>query len=628
MTQNSQFKLLTKRRFLPLFITHVFEMLDDKFYKNALIVLLVYQLAATEANTLVNIASSLYIFPFFLLSASAGQIADKYDKGSIIRILKVCEIIFAIIGVTALFTKNYTLGLAAILLYGIHATFYSATKYALLPQHLHRDELLSGNALVQMGSFSGTLIGTIIGILLIGMTGPGQYGLYYIALALIGFAFLGLLASFAIPPAPPPTPGLKVNWNPISHTLKVLHLTTQTPAVFYSILAVAWFWMLTTAYLAQVPSFTKNILKGDEQVITLLLCSLTVGTAAGSLLCSSLSKGRIELGIVPIGAIGVTASGLALGYLAANFDATANATVHQFILNTNSYPILIAIALFGIFGGIFSVPLYAVIQDRATETIRGQVISISNVVNAFFMAVAALFDIFILDFIHIGIPEFFVIVALMNIVIVTIIFSREPELATRMLLWVPTHTLCHISLDGLDKIPTKGPALIISNHVSYLDPLLLADAVQRPIRFITHQSIYQMPMLHFLFRTNAAIPIPLKGDDPKSRETALQAIEDGLKKGEIMCIFPEGKITLDGNLQPFLKDVEEILERTTVPVIPIALQGLWGSIFSPQDTRLPKKQKRRFFPKVNIIAGEPIDGSNAKRENLRRKIAELRGDQL
>ncbi|WP_413664350.1 MFS transporter [Microbulbifer sp. CNSA002] len=626
MANQSQFHLLTSRRFLPFFSTQFLGAFNDNVYKNALIVMIAFRLVESEANALINLAAGLFILPFFLFSASAGQIADKYDKGRLIRWIKLGEIGIGALGVFALFSGSNALCLTVLFLLGIQSAFFGPVKYAIIPQHLKRSELIGGNALVEMGTFVAILTGTIVGSLLAGLTGHGQQGILYLGLVIMSAATLGYLASRSIPAAPAPTPNLKINPNPITQTHKILRASANTPSIFYSIIGISWFWLMGAAYLTQIPSFTKNVLGGSESVVTLLLCSFTIGIAIGSLICERLSSGFIELGLVPVGAAGLTISGIALGIVGGNFAELHEPSFTAFLSTDGAYSLLSCLVLLGGFGGLYIVPLYTMIQDRSDPAIRAQIISVNNILNALFMVASALLGILFLNMLDATIPQFFLVIALMNAAVAIFVFAKVPEFAMRFLIWALSHTMYRVKHQGLEQIPTEGPALIACNHVSYVDALLLAGAVRRPIRFIMYKPIYEIPILHFVFKTGRAIPICSKQKDPEGYEQAFQAIEDGLKDGDLLCIFPEGQLTKDGELQPFKAGIEKILERTPVPVIPMALQGLWGSFFSHKDghafTTLPK----RFWSRVSVVAGRPVEAAGAKAEALYRQVLGLRGE--
>lgn len=627
MAHRTQFQLLSSRRFLPFFLTQFLGAFNDNVYKNALIVMIAFRLVESEANALINVAAGLFILPFFLFSASAGQLADKYDKSRLIRLIKLGEICIGALGVTALYSGNNVFCLAVLFLLGIQSAFFGPVKYAILPQHLKRSELVGGNALVEMGTFVGILTGTIVGGLLAGLTGQGENGLFYLSWIIMGAAVLGYLASRGIPVAPAPAPNLRINPNPFTQTKNILVKTSKTPSIFYAIIGISWFWLMGAAYLTQIPSFTKNVLGGDESLVTLLLCTFTIGIALGSLLCERLSDGNIELGLVPLGAAGLTITGIALAAAGSNFVELQQATLEAFLSSDGAYTILACLVMIGICGGLYIVPLYAMMQDRSAPEIRAQIISVNNILNALFMVVSALLGLFFLNILEATIPQFFLVIALMNAAVAIFVFTKVPEFAMRLLIWMLSHTIYRVRHVGLEQIPADGPALIVCNHVSYVDALLLAGAVRRPIRFIMYKPIYEIPVLHFIFRTGRAIPICSKAKDPEGYEKAFQDIEQGLKGGDLLCIFPEGQLTKDGEIQPFKAGIEKILERTPVPVIPMALRGLWGSFFSHKDGHAFSTWPQRFWSKVSVVAGNPIEPPEAKAETLHDEVLGLRGEQ-
>ncbi|MFA0811228.1 MFS transporter [Microbulbifer epialgicus] len=627
MAHRTQFQLLSSRRFLPFFLTQFLDAFNDNVYKNALIVMIAFRLVESQANALINIAAGLFILPFFLFSASAGQLADKFDKSRLIRLIKLGEICIGALSVTALYSGNNVFCLAVLFLLGVQSAFFGPVKYAILPQHLKRSELVGGNALVEMGTFVGILTGTIVGGLLAGLTGQGEHGLFYLGLIIMGAATFGYLASCGIPLAPAPAPDLRVNPNPFTQTTNILRKTAKTPSIFYAIIGISWFWLLGAAYLTQIPSFTKNVLGGDESLVTLLLCTFTIGIALGSLLCERMSDGHIELGLVPLGAAGLTITGIALFIAGDRFTELQQASLSAFLSSDGAYSIFSCLVLIGIFGGLYIVPLYAMMQDRSEPEIRAQIISVNNILNALFMVISALLGIFFLNVLEVTIPQFFLVIALMNAAVAIFVFTKVPEFAMRLLIWMLSHTIYRVKHEGLEQIPANGPALIVCNHVSYVDALLLAGAVRRPIRFIMYKPIYEIPVLHFIFRTGHAIPICSKLKDPEGYEKAFQDIEQGLKDGDLLCIFPEGQLTKDGKIQPFKAGIEKILARTPVPVIPMALRGLWGSFFSHKDGHAFTTWPRRFWSRVSVVAGNPIEPPEAKAETLHDEVQGLRGEQ-
>ncbi|WP_444902258.1 MFS transporter [Microbulbifer sp. SSSA007] len=603
MAQHNQFKLLCRRRFLPLFLSLTTAAFNDNIFKNALLVMLAFRLSEGQANALINLATGFYILPYFLFSITAGQLADKYDKSVIIRILKLAEIFIVILGAYTLIYNSRTLDFLVLFLLAAHTAIFSPVQYAILPQHLQRQELMGGNGLAQMGSFAGVLIGTIAGSLLAGYTKPGQPGLFDIGWIMVIVAIFGYLTSRWIPTAPSSAPKLHIGWNPLSQAWRILRLTIKTPSVFYAIIACSWFWLVSSAYLAQIPSFTRNILGASEPVITLILCCLSIGVAVGSLMCESLSRGRITFGIVPVGALGITLAGLGLGWSAAQFETLSGASVAEYLRSDGAYAILIYTALLGIFGGIFIVPLYTIIQDRTEKTVRAQVLSLNNVLNAFFIVAISLLNIVFLDVLKITIPQLFILIALLNIAVITFLFCKLPEFIVHLIIWFSSRLLVRTTHGNLNQIPKKGAALLACSPDGKLAPLLLMDTFSRPIRFVLPRSIYEAPVLHFIFKNYGTNPII--HDITEGEEKVSGDIQNALGNGDLVCLFPSTGTNKD-HTQDNRVSIDRVLSGITTPLFPIFLQGL--------NTHRNNKSKKRqkLLSKVHITAGAAITPEDTK----------------
>ena len=618
----TQFQLLATRRLAPLFVTQFFGAFNDNLFKFALLMLFAYGGLVAEDSTdfANNAAAALFILPFFLFSATAGELSDRYEKSRLIRLVKISEICVAFLAGVSLYFGNLTLMLVVLFLFGLQSTFFGPLKFSILPQHLHQTELVGGNAMIESGTFVAILLGTLVGA---SIGGADQVTAWLFVLVM-GVAVIGWLASRQIPVAPANAPKQRVNWNPFTATWRLIALSRENRAVFLSILGISWFWLIGGVYLAQVPNLTREYLWGGEGVVTLILAVFTVAIGTGSLLCERLSGRRIEIGLVPFAAFGISATGIEVYFATTAIEASGLRDVGAFLAGDGSLRVLFAMLLTGIFGGMYVVPLMAFIQARTPEERRARIIAAANIINSLFMVVGAGLAILWLTVLDRTIPELFALLALINIGVAVFIFNRVPEFSMRFLVWLLSHTMYRVTHRGLDSIPERGGAIIVCNHVSYVDALLLAGAVRRPIRFIMFKPIYDMPVLNFVFRTGRAIPIAGRSSDEAAYEEAFREIHEGLADGDLLCIFPEGKLTHDGEIDAFRPGIERILQETAMPVVPMALRGLWGSFFS-HDGGLFRNPKR-FWSRVEIVAGDPVRPQAASAVALREKVSTLRGE--
>ncbi len=621
----SQGALLRTRRFAPFFWTQLLGALNDNVFKNALVILFAFggAPAPVTPDVLVNLAGGIFIFPFFLFSATAGQLADKLEKSRIIRAVKLLEIAIMTIAATGFLRQSAGVLLSALFLMGVHSTLFGPVKYSILPQHLADTELIGGNALVEMGTFVAILVGTIIGGMLIAIPGSGAL---VVSLATIGLAIAGWLVSRAVPPAPADDPGLRIRWNPLVETWRLIGFAREVRSVWLSVLGIAWFWFYGALFLAQFPGLGHEVLGGDEHVVTLLLALFSIGIGTGCLLCERLSGGAIELGLVPLGALGLTVFALDLAWAAsAATGRTTSLDVAGFLAAGAYWRIGVDLVLIGTLGGLFIVPLLAFVQHRSDSRHLSRVIAANNVVSAAFMVGAAAAGI-ALRAAGFTIPQLFLFTAIVNAVVCIYIFSVIPEFLMRFIIWMLVHTVYRVRQRGLEHLPTEGPAVVVSNHVSFVDALVIAAASRRPIRFVMDRAIFRIPILNFVFRTGHAIPIASRKDDPALLERAYDEVAHALQQGELVCIFPEGRITTTGELSPFRPGVERIVARTPVPVIPMALRGLWGSFFSRDGGRAMRRPFRRFWSRIEVVAAAPIPPDAISAEALQAQVLALRGD--
>jgi 1-acyl-sn-glycerol-3-phosphate acyltransferase len=623
MSAPNQFRLLGERRFLPFFGAQALGAFNDNVYRNVLVILITFGGAGAlraniDAEVLTNLAGGLFILPYLLFSGIAGQLADRYDKSRVVQVVKATEILIMALGAVGLASGNLVILLSALFLLGVHSTFFAPAKYGLLPQILGPTELVGGNAMLEMGTFLAILLGTLAGGVL-----AASHGTTTMAIAMILVAAAGFLMSLAMPRTPPADASLRMDWNPWTSTFASIRAARESRTVFLSVLGNSWFWFYGALVLAQLPLFVKTVLGGSEQVVTLMLFIFSAGVGIGSLLCEKLSGGKVEIGLVPFGSIGLTvfALDLALGSPATPPAEVLGATA--FLAQAGSWRILADIGFIGLFGGIFVVPLYAIIQQRSRPEAVSRVISATNIINALFMVAAAIFGALALRN-GLTIPQLFVAVAIMNAAVAVYIYTIIPEFLLRFLSWLLVHVIYRLRIEGIDKIPERGPALLICNHVSFVDPIVISAACRRPVRFIMDASIFRIPVLTTVFRGMKAIPVAPQKDDPEVYERAFAVAAQELRAGQLVCIFPEGRLTTDGEVREFRPGMLRILKETPVPVIPLALSNLWGSMFS-RFARAPwKRLPRRYLAKIKLAVGDPVQPDAVSLEGLRDSVLALR----
>ncbi|MBB1489122.1 MFS transporter [Oceanospirillum sediminis] len=621
MSQHSQFSLLSKRRFLPYFLTQAMGAFNDNLYKNALLLMIAFGGISQQENSalLTNLAAGIFILPFFLFSPVAGQIADKMEKSLLIRRVKLLEVVIMSLAAISVLAGSVWSLMALLFLMGLQSAIFGPVKFALLPQHLSSKELVAGNALVEMGTFIAILTGTICAGILFDLS---DYR-YWIAIAVVLFAVFGLITSRFIPEAPANDPDLRINWNPFTELKNTLRQAREKRAVFLSIVAISWFWFIGASYLTQFPGFSKEYLGGSTQLVTLLLTLFSLGVAAGSLVCDKLSGHKVELGIVPIGSIGMSIFGIDLWFALDQLNISQTMTITEFISQPAHWRLMLDITLVSAFGGMFVVPLQALIQQRSDDKNRAQIIAANNVLNALFMVASAVTGIICLAILEMSIGDYFLLLALMNLIVAGYVYSQVPEFALRFMIWILSHSMYRVRHKNLSHIPEHGPAVLVCNHISYVDALLIAGACQRPIRFVMDKSIAELPGLKTFFRLARTIPICPPRTDPEMYQQAFERIKEELDAGELVCIFPEGKLTRDGNINPFKKGIERIIQQNPVPVIPMALDGLWGSFFSHKDGHALTTRPRRFWSRVTLTAGPSVPAAEVNAENLQQQVTDL-----
>ncbi|AJC23597.2 MFS transporter [Pandoraea pulmonicola] len=624
--EGHQSRLLKERRFAPFFWTQFLGAMNDNVFKIAFTSLVTYHASLfqdVDGKTAAFLISAIFIAPFLLFSATSGQIADKWDKARLIRFVKTLEIAIMAVGALGFLWTNASLLYVCTFLMGLHSTLFGPVKYAYLPQHLATHELVGGNGLVEMGTFVAILVGTIVGG---EIAAAGAPALPWLGGVCVTLAVLGRSASTWVPQTPAPQPDLRINWNPFTETWRNLQIARGDRAVFQSLLGISWLWFLGATFLASFFNFSRDVLGADPGVVTLLLAMFSVGIGIGSLLCERLSGGKVEIGLVPFGSIGMTVFAIDLYFASRGGAGGASLqTVAQFISQPGHWRILADLFLLAMFGGFYSVPLYALIQSRSAPSHRARIIAANNILNALFMIVSALMAM-ALTRAGFTIDQLYLVTGILNALVAVYLYTLLPEFLIRFVMWLLLHTIYRIKVEGADRIPDEGPCVLVCNHVSFADAVVIGASIRRPVRFVMDHRIFRIPVLSWFFHTVRAIPIAPAHEDPQALSRAYAEISKALEAGEVVCIFPEGKLTASGDVQVFRQGIQRIVERTPVPVIPMALRGLWGSFFSRHGgAAMTRPFKRGILNRLELVIGDPVAPTQATPEVLREKVLKLRG---
>ena len=551
-------------------------------------------------DSLVNLSTALLVLPFFLFSALAGQLADRFDKARLIRALKVTELLVMLVALVGFVISSLPLLFGALFMMGTQSAFFGPVKYAILPQHLADDELLGANGLVEMGTFVAILAGTIVGALVVALPG---IGIPLVGACLIAVSLLGMLSARFVPAAPP-SQEARVDWNLVRGTVQTIRIGRRDQGVWRAILGASWFWGVGAFVLGQMPRLAET-LGGDERALTWMLSAFSVGIALGSVLCEKLNAGRIEVGRVPLAGVLMSVALVALAY------ATTIAWA------------CVALTALGFFGGMFIVPLYAFMQHEAKADERSRVIAANNIVNALFMVGAAIYAMVRLG--SVSLSSLILEVALLHgfATVVAAVFVHRALI--RLTIRRIVRTMYRVDAEGLDGIPAQGAALVVANHQSFIDAFILGGLSQREIRFVMDHRMANMPGMRWFFRLTGAIPIASRKEDPALLERAFEEIDAALANGELVGIFPEGMCTRDGETNAFKPGVEKILAKRPVPVVPIALDGLWGSFFSYRHGYPMKSFPRRFWSRIRVAVGRP-QTPELSADELREVVERLRAN--
>jgi len=623
-----QLGLLRSRRFVGLFWAQFLGAFNDNLFKNALVILVAYQGASLwrfGSEQLVAMSGGILILPFVLFSATAGQLADRYRKSTLVRWVKAGEIGIMLIAAAGFLSGHVGLLFVVLFLLGCQSSLFGPVKYSILPQLVHADELVGGNALVETGTFLAILLGTIVGGVVIA---SGPSGGTWISAVVIAIAVAGYASSRLVPRTEPENPSLAISRNPLMPLRETYAVTRRVHSVFLSVLGVSWFWLFGSAILALLPIYTKDVLHTDEHVITFFLALFCAGIAIGSLLCERLSERKLELGLVPLGSIGMTVFAFDL-FLAGAPTAGAVAPgellgLRGFLALPHAWRLVADLTLLAVFSGLFIVPLNTFIQQRSLPAERSRVVAGGNILSALFMVAASglLLACFAAG---LGVVHIFGVLALLNAAVAVYIYRLLPEFLFRFMCWIVANIMYRLRTVHRENIPDEGAVLLVCNHVSFVDWMIVASACKRPARFVMYHGFLKIPLLGWFFRDAKVIPISPAREDEHLMQVAFDRIAAELEAGEVVCIFPEGALTKDGRLGLFHRGVERIVQRTPVPVVPMALVGMWGSFFSRQGGAPMRHPFRRIWSRVQLVIGAPVPPEQVTADGLAERVAALGG---
>jgi 1-acyl-sn-glycerol-3-phosphate acyltransferase len=597
--------LLVDRRFGPLFWSQFTVAFNDNLLKTGIIFLMTFgartfghevRVLGMNADQLNPLAAAMLIVPFILFSASAGQLADKVSRRTIIVATKLAELIFmavAAAGFAAAGLGAPALGLTVLvfllLFTGAQSAIYGPAKYSIVPELVDESQLVTANALLQMGSYLAILGGVIAAGSLVALPG----GPFWLGGSIVTVSLLGYLASRALPNTPAANPEQRVDWLSAAPSISVVRKLMANQVLRRSVTGISWFWAFGACLLTLFPVWTRDALNGNEALATWFMALFSVGIGAGSLLCNRLSPHGLELGLVAVGGIGLTLFPFLLWVFGAPFgEVSSEMGVLAFLQTWQGVVVSGIVASIAASGGLFVVPLYSLLQSRAADEERGQILAANNLVSSVYILVSQA-GLIALGFAGTSERNVFLILAIVNLVGVAWLYTIIPEFLYRFLAWIIGRLMYRLEVTGIEKIPRQGACIIVCNHVTFVDWLIVGGACPRPTRFVMDKFMFQLPIVNRFVKRCKAIPIASKKVDPELLEKAWDRIAEELEAGNVVCIFPEGGLTRDGEPLEYRPGIEKIVERTPVPVVTLAMNGMWGSFFSRVDGAALKKPFRR-----------------------------------
>ncbi|HKW03650.1 MAG TPA: acyl-[ACP]--phospholipid O-acyltransferase [Vicinamibacterales bacterium] len=599
MAAGSYRTTLTRPGLWPFLWTQFLGAFNDNVFK-IVVILLAATAPGRDGTRDVALAGAVFIAPFLLFSGYAGDIADRFGKRRVLVTMKIFEIVAMALAIPALASGRFALHMAVLFLMGTQATFFSPAKYGIVPEIVPDEDLSRANGLLEMSTFLAIVLGTAIGGPLLVLWRDHAW---WIGVGLTVIAIGGTIASLRIPDVPAARPAGRIAINPFGEVWRAVRRLWPDRTLWMTTIGVSYFWLLGALLQMALPLFGQHALRVADAEISWLLTALAIGIGLGSLVAGRLSGDKVELGLVPIGSIGMGVFSLWLAAAPPSFVQSA-----------------IALVLIGFFGGWFVVPLNALLQQRPRAEEKGRVLAANNVLNTLGIILASAALTVLGDVAGLTATQIIASAGVFTLLSNTYVLAKLPDFFIRFSLWLLTHTIYRIKIVGKPNIPQRGPALIIANHVSMIDGALVGACIQRFVRFLVYGPYYRMPFAHGFLRRMHAIPVTAGNH----REVA-EAIEEAraaLAAGHVVCIFAEGAVSRTGNLLPFKHGFERIVHGLDVPIVPVYLDRVWGSIFSFKREKFFWKLPERLPYPVTVAFGEPLP-SSVDAQEVRRAIMEL-----
>ncbi len=616
--------IYNNRRYVPLFWTQFFALINLHLFRNALIILIAYRsvrIAGVDSNSVVVFSSAIMVFPAIVFSGTAGQLADKLNKSKLIRLIKFSELLVMLLVSYGFYTDNFAVLLAALFLLGLTSTFFGPLKFGIIPDLVQRTEIVPANGYVVASTFLAIVVGTVAG----GVATLQEHVTIILIAAGLGLSALGLMASWFLPPTRIYSQHLRVDWTMLRSTWEILAIVRRNGPIFYSIIGMSWYWLFASGLMALIPIFTKDNLHADKDVVTVLMALFALGIGVGAVLCDKLSFQRVETGLIPLGAIGMSAFGLDLSLLLSAWPPAPAAApllrIGEFITLEGGWRILMDVALIALFGGFFAMPLYSFVQQRSDPAFISRVMAGNNIINAM-VGVLGATVVTALIFLKVTVPTILLLFALLNLAMVNYLYVRTPEFAPRFMNWVLASVVYRIRVEGREHLPDKGPAVLVCNHAGASGWIIIFGACRRPVRFVLDPNRARGALEKLLLRPAKAILLNAGQQDGESAKPVSEEISAELDHGGLIGIFAGGSPRSGGQADRFPSGIVESIRDSAAPIVPMALSGLPDGKIAQHGIAAILEALFRPRREVVLKIGEPVAARGINAAALERLVRE------